>query len=94
MLSKFAIDYNAMRQHSSRVFTHQTDDPVEAEEFIMHLLSTGARILEIRHQGERLHGGQFDHMLKIAAERNASLSLRDALNIDAVAVKDRFGFAA
>jgi hypothetical protein len=93
MLSKFAIDYSAMRQHGSRVFTHSTDDPVEAEEFLMQLLLTHSRILEIRHEGQALQSSQFDRMLRIAAERNAALSLRDALGIDPLAVKDRFGFA-
>lgn len=94
MLSKFAIDYTALRQHSNRVFTHQTDDPVEVEEFLMHLLTTGCRIREIRHQGERLSSAQFDRMLKVAADQVAANLLRDSLDIDAIAVRDRFGYAA
>ena len=59
MLPKFSIDYIAMPKHNHRVFTHQTDDPVEAEGFLMHLLVSSARINEIRHDGKALNGPQF-----------------------------------
>ena len=94
MLKKFSIDYIAIPKHIARTFTHYTDDPVEAEEFLMHLLVAGARIQEIRHDGKPLNGHQFDKMIKVAAERVASLLLRESLGIDAASVKDRFGFAA
>lgn len=51
MLKKYSIDYVVMPKHNKRVFTHLTDDPVEAEEFLMHLLITSALIKEIRHEG-------------------------------------------
>jgi hypothetical protein len=94
MLSKFAIDYVALPQHHSRRLTHLTDDPVEAEEFLMYLLASRARILEVRHEGAPLSGPQFDRMLKVAAERIASGLLRESLHLDAVTVRDRFGLAA
>ena len=94
MLPKFSIDYVAMPNHNNRVFTHQTDDPVEVEDFLMHLLVSGARIKEIRHDGQVLSGHQFNQMLKVAAERVASLLLRESLALDASEIKDRFGFAA
>lgn len=94
MFPKFSIDYVPLRQHITRAFTHQTDDPVEAEEFLMHLLMTGAKIQEIRHQGEALKGVKFDHMLKIAADRCAADMLRHSLDLDYLSVKDRFGYAA
>ena len=94
MLSKFAIDYVVMPHHNTRVFTHFTDDPVEAEDFLMHLLVARTRIKEIRHDGAALTGHQFNRMLKTAAERIASALLRESLAIDASQVKDRFGFAA
>jgi hypothetical protein len=94
MLKKFSIDYIAIPKHSQRVYTHWTDDPVEAEEFLMQLLASRARIKEIRHDGKVLSGPQFDQMLKVAAERVASLLLREALALDASEIKDRFGFAA
>jgi hypothetical protein len=71
MLPKFSVDYIAMPKHNHRVFTHQTDDPVEAEGFLMHLLASSARIKEIRHDGKALSGPQFNQMLKVAAERIA-----------------------
>ena len=92
MLKKFSIDYSP--KHNSRVFTHFTDDPVEAEEFLMQLLAASARIKEIRHDGIALSGHQFDQMVKVAVERVASLMLRESLALDAVEIKSRFGFAA
>ncbi len=94
MFSKFAIDYSTLHQHCDRTFTHQTDDPVELEDFIMHLLASGSRIHQIRHEGAVLKGAQFDRLLKVAADRCASEMLRQSLNIDNLAVRDRFGFAA
>jgi len=94
MLKKFSIDYVALPKHSPRLFTHLTDDPVEAEEFLMHLLAAGARIKEIRHEGSALTAPQFDKMVKVAAERVASLMLRESIGADPAEIKSRFGFAA
>jgi hypothetical protein len=94
MLNKFAIDYIAFPQHSSRVFTHLTDDPIEVEDFLMHLLAARCRITAIRHDGIVMTSHQFDRMLKVAAERIASELLRESLALDAAEIKDRFGFAA
>ena len=94
MLNKFAIDYFALPHHNARLFTHRTDDPIEAEDFLMHLLIARALIKEIRHEGAPLTVHQFDRMLKVAAERIASTLLRESLSLDAEQVKDRFGFAA
>lgn len=94
MLTKFAIDYTVLPQHQTRVLTHRTDDPVEAEEFLMHLLAAGARIIEVRHEGARVSDHQFDKMLRVAAERISSMMLCDSLGIDSIEVKHRFGFAA
>ena len=93
MLKKFAIDYIALPQHNTRIATHYTDDPVEAEDFLMHLLTARARIKEIRHEAAALTGHQFDRMMKVAAERIASGLLRESLALDADQVKFRFGFA-
>jgi hypothetical protein len=94
MLNKFAIDYVVFPHHGSRVFTHLTDDPIEAEDFLMHLLVARARIVEIRHEGAAITGHQFSQMLKVAAERIAAALLRESLALDAAEIKDRFGFAA
>lgn len=93
MLKRFSIDYVAMPKHSTKVYTHMTDDPVEAEDFLMHLLATGAHIKEIRNEGQPMSGHQFDRMLKVAAERVMSLFLRESLGLDAPEIKRRFGFA-
>ncbi|MFO1446931.1 MAG: hypothetical protein U1F61_02040 [Opitutaceae bacterium] len=94
MLSKFAIDYLSFSHHGSRVFTHLTDDPIEAEDFLMQLLAARARIRAIRHDGATVTAVQFDRLLKIAAERISSELLRVSLGLDAAEIKDRFGFAA
>ncbi len=94
MLNKFAIDYVMFPQHSTRLSSYHTDDPVEAEELLMQLLLAHASIKSIRHEGVTLTDHQFDRMLKIAAERIVSDLLRDSLRIDASTVKARFGFAA
>jgi hypothetical protein len=94
MQKKFSIDYIAIPKHNQRVYTHLTDDPVEAEDFLMQLLASRARIKEIRHEGLALSGSQFNQMLKVAAERVASLLLRESLDLDASEIKHRFGFAA
>ena len=94
MLNKFAVDYIAFPQHSKRVFTHQTDDPVELEDFLMHLLAARVRITVIRHDGAAMTLHEFDRLLKVAAERIASTLLRESLALDGAEVKDRFGFAA
>lgn len=94
MLKKFAIDYVVFPQHNTRVLTHLTDDPIEAEEFLMRLLQAHARVVEIRHEGAVLTEHQFDRMLKIAAERIVSSLLRESLHVDADELKARFGFAA
>ena len=94
MLSKFSIDYVIVPQHNTTIRTHFTDDPIEAEEFLMSLLMVHARIAAIRHDGALLTGHQFDRMLKIAAERIVSQLLAESLHVDAADVKNRFGFAA
>ncbi len=94
MQSAYSIEYIVFPQHSARVLTHRTDDPVEVEDFLMHLLATGASIKEIRHDSLPLTGHQFNRMLKVAAERIAAQMLRTSLGLDAVKVKDRFGFAS
>ena len=94
MLSNFAIVYSGFPHQGKRVFTHQTDDPVEAEDFLMQLLASRCLIVEIRHNGAAMTGHSFDQMLKIAAARIASALLRESLALDASEIKSRFGFAA
>lgn len=94
MLSKFTIDYILFPHHNDRAATHRTDDPVEAEDFLMHLLASGARIVAIRHAAGELVPHQFDRMVKVATERLASRLLEESLGIDNAEVKHRFGFAA
>ena len=93
MLSKFSIEYTVSHRPGSESRTHRTDDPVEAEDFLMQLLTCGAKILAIKHEGVELERSQFDRMLKVATDRLAARLLGTSLGIDAAEVKHRFGFA-
>lgn len=93
MLAKFNIEYVIHPQHNNRLDTHRTDDPVEAEDFLMNLLGVGARICAIKHEGIALDAPQSDRMLRVAAERLAARLLCRSLDLDAAAVKHRFSFA-
>jgi hypothetical protein len=94
MLAKYDIEYVIRPLHNSRQDTHRTDDPIVAEDFLISLLATGARIISIKHEGIELALPQRDQMLRVAAERLASGLLCRSLNLDAAEVKHRFGFAA
>lgn len=94
MNTKFAIEYILNPHHNKRVMTHYTDDPVEAEDFLAHLLAAGARISGIRHDAMELPPHQFDRMIKVAAERVIVTLLAESLGLDTAAIKHRFGFAA
>lgn len=94
MLAKFDIEYVIQYHHNKRVDSHRTDDPVEAEDFLMSLLRVGARIKAIKHEGVELDRTQSDRMLRVAADRLASRAISSALDLDAVAVTHRFGYAA
>jgi len=94
MLAKYSIEYNLFPQHNKRTQIHRTDDPVEAEDFLMYLLAGGARVSNIKHDGTNLDETQSDRMLRVAAERLVARLLGESLQIDAPSVKHRFGFAA
>ena len=95
MLTQFSIDYLPFPHHTrAESFTHFADDPIEAEDFLMHLLAARARVIAIRHDSLAVTGHSFDRMLRIAAERLVSELLKESLELDASEVKDRFGFAA
>jgi hypothetical protein len=93
MHAKFAISYTVFPEHNKRIDTHYTDDPVAAESFLMHLLASGSRIIEIRHNGTALDAPQFDRMLRVAVGRLAARLLSVSLAMDYADVKHRYGFA-
>ena len=93
MISKYSIDYIALPEHATRILTHHTEDPVEAEEFLMHLLASGSRIRALRHSGAALTPAQSDHMIKLAAERLAGVMVGRSLGLKSEEVIHRFGFA-
>ena len=94
MLAKFDIEYTIRPQHNKRVDVHRTDDPVAAEDFLTGLLAGGAAINAIKHEGVALSQPQTDQMVRVAAERLISSLICRSLDLDAAAVKHRFGFAA
>jgi hypothetical protein len=93
MISKYSIDYIALPVHTTRILTHHTEDPVEAEEFLMHLLASGSRICAVRHSGAELTPAQSDQMIKLAAARLAGIMVRRSLDLKVEEVIHRFGFA-
>lgn len=94
MIAKYDIDYTVFPEHNHKVSSHRTDDPVAAEDFLMSLLLCGAHIHGIKHEGIELERAQQDRMLRTAAERLSTRLLSRSLQIDSVASKHRFGFAA
>ena len=94
MIAKFDIEYIVRTHHNKRVDIHRTDDPVAAEDFIAGLLASGSAITSIKHEGVSLSQHQTDQMIKVAAERLISSLVGRPLDLDAAAVKHRFGFAA
>mgnify|MGYP003444196948 CR=1 FL=1 len=56
MIAKYTIEYTIFPQHNKRIESHHTDDPVEAEDFLMYLLGNGSRIRAIKHEGVDLDG--------------------------------------
>jgi hypothetical protein len=93
MWNKITIDYTAQPRQNTCIQSHRANDPVEAEDFLMGLLAGGSRIKEIRRDGLVLTDTQFNIMLKVAAERIASLMLSESLALEASEIKHRFGFA-
>jgi len=94
MIAKFAIHYIVFPEHNKREDVHYTDDPVAAETFLMHLLTGGARINSISHDGAPMEAHQFDRMLRVATDRLAAQMLSRSLDLDYVDVKHRFGFSS
>jgi hypothetical protein len=94
MLRKFTIDYTRHPHSTEPAGVHRTDDPIEAEEYLMQLLHARSRILSIKHEGVEIQRAQFDRMVKVAGERLLSEMLCHALDIDTAEVRHRFGFAA
>lgn len=94
MLHKFTIEFTRHPHSTEPAGTHRTDDPIEAEEYLMQLLHARSRILSIKHEGVELPRPQFDRMLKVATERLSSEMLAHALDIDTAEVRHRFGLAA
>ena len=94
MLAKFDIEYVIHPRHNHRQDIHRTNDPVEAEDFLMNLLATGASIKSIKHEGIELEQPKSDRMLRVAAERLASRLLEASLGLDAAQMSHRFGLPA
>jgi len=94
MLHKFTIAYTRHPRSTEPSGVHRTDDPIEAEEYLMQLLHARSRILSIRHEGVDMPQAQFDRMLKVASERPSSEMLEHALDIDSAEVRHRFHLAA
>lgn len=94
MLAKYHIEYAMHLGRHAHVNHYQTDDPVAAEEFLVHLLEHGYRFHTVRHEGVELPRQESDKMLKTAAGVLASRHLCASLGIKPEEEHFRFGFTA
>ncbi|HQF38312.1 MAG TPA: hypothetical protein PK322_04265 [Opitutaceae bacterium] len=94
MPQKFAVDYRPFALRRGREFTRNAEERAEAEAMVMQLLTSGARIIAIRCNGETLTAPQFDRLLKASVARVVSGLLQASLALDAAQVHERFGYAA
>lgn len=94
MLAKYHIEYAMHLGRNAHVNHYQTDDPVAAEEFLVHVLEHGYRFHSLRHEGVELPRHETDKMLKTAAGVLASRHLCMTLGIKPDEEHFRFGFAA
>ncbi len=94
MLAKYHIEYAIHVGRNAHVNHYQTDDPVAAEEFLVHVLEHGYKFHAIRHEGVELPRHESDKMLKTAAGVLASRHLCASLGIKPEEEPFRFGFAA
>ena len=94
MLTKYHIEYAMHVGRNAHVNHYHTDDPVAAEEFLVHVLEHGYRFNAIRHEGVDLSRPESDKMLKTAAGVLASRHLCVSLGIKPEEEHFRFGFAS
>ena len=94
MLAKYHIEYAMHVGRNAHMNHYQTDDPVAAEEFLVHVLEHGYRFNAIRHEGVDLSRPESDKMLKTAAGVLASRHLCASLGIKPEEEHFRFGFAS
>jgi hypothetical protein len=96
MLKKYTVEYSLQFRKHSPPAHHEyfTDDPVECEAFVQHLLELGMGLHAIRHEGAELPKVDFDRIVKIAAGQIASRLICTSLNIKTEEERYRFGFAA
>ena len=94
MLAKYHIEYAMHVGRNAHMNHYQTDDPVAAEEFLVHVLEHGYRFNAIRHEGMELSRPESDKMLKTAAGVLAARHLCVTLGIKPEEEHFRFGFAS
>ncbi len=94
MLAKYHIEYAMTLGHKTHANHYQTDDPVAAEEFLVHVLEHGYRLAAIRHEGVELPRSESDKLLKTAAGILAARHLCASLGIKPEEEHFRFGFTA
>lgn len=94
MLAKYHIEYAMNLGRNAHVNHYQTDDPVAAEEFLVHLLEHGYRFRALCHEGVELPRPESDKMLKTASAILAARHLCRTLDIKPEEEHFRFGFTA
>jgi hypothetical protein len=94
MAETFCIEYVLCPPENSIAGRHQTDNPDEVDELLMHLLLTQSRISSIRRDGVILGRREHDAMLKRVARRIVAEIVRGSLQLDPTEIRSRFGLAA
>lgn len=92
MISKYNIEYSLALRGANQTFHYQTDDPVEAEEFVSEALERGFHLISIHHEGVPLSQHEFDKMVKTAGGMVAARLICASLNINSADEHYRFGF--
>jgi len=94
MITKYNVEYSLEFRKRVQTFHYQTDDPVEAVEFISEALEKRFQIITIHHEGIPLTGHEFDKMIKTAAGMVAARLICASLKIKTEEERFRFGFGA
>lgn len=92
MISKYNIEYSLELRKQFQTFHYQTDDPVEAQEFISEALERRFHIISVHHDGVALTKHEFDKMIKTGAAMVAARLICNSLKINPADEQYRFGF--
>ena len=93
MLAKYHIEYAMHLGRNAHVNHYQTDDPVAAEEFLVHLLEHGSRFHALRHEGVDLLVATPGRLLDLHGRQSVSFEDIEVLVLDEADRMVDMGFA-